>query len=383
MTDFHNVLFAMPFATAVVFLIIWGLEWKKLPKAVKAFYLPGAFIAVLLFFLMIHSCDIKTGYFHFFVIDVFGLSAVFFTFPAIIRYYRSLCSKTVRPDVFNTVVMVAAAIFFFFNLLYGILSEPDNIEGYMADAHQADDQMLHYNIFEWDMYHNSDVASIAMLVLSLLTVVALVRLVRKYGIRMHNFYADESGHDLKLIAGISVFLVLLLAYFWFLGMVSREIITICYCVSSIVGFVGFVLTFSVFYTAGKITRAVRDIHVPDAREPVNNVSSTAIETILDNWVNDSSKPYLKSGITLDDVAASTGIERSLISKYLNSILKVNFNEWVNGLRIGEAKRMLQSDSNRSILDIALSCGYTDQSVFSRAFRRFAGTTPTAFQKASR
>lgn len=65
MTDFHNVLFAMPFATAVVFLIIWGLEWKKLPKAVKAFYLPGAFIAVLLFFLMIHSCDIKTGYFHF------------------------------------------------------------------------------------------------------------------------------------------------------------------------------------------------------------------------------------------------------------------------------------------------------------------------------
>lgn len=49
-------------------------------------------------------------------------------------------------------------------------------------------------------------------------------------------------------------------------------------------------------------------------------------------------------------------------------------------RIDHAKTLL-TDTDRSLTDIALDTGFYDQAHFSRTFKRFTGTTPSAFREA--
>jgi AraC family transcriptional regulator len=53
-------------------------------------------------------------------------------------------------------------------------------------------------------------------------------------------------------------------------------------------------------------------------------------------------------------------------------------EYVSGERLELAKRLLLA-SDRSLLDIAFSTGFSSQANFNRAFRRSVGTTPGAYR----
>jgi AraC family transcriptional regulator len=54
-------------------------------------------------------------------------------------------------------------------------------------------------------------------------------------------------------------------------------------------------------------------------------------------------------------------------------------EYVRALRIEEAKARLQ-DSKEPLAEIAVACGFSDQSHFSTAFRRAVGVSPGAYRK---
>ena len=65
---------------------------------------------------------------------------------------------------------------------------------------------------------------------------------------------------------------------------------------------------------------------------------------------------------------------------LNQQLGQNFFEFVNGFRIAAAERCLADPGDqRSILDIALACGFGSKSTFNAVFKRMTGLTPTAFR----
>jgi AraC family transcriptional regulator len=53
-------------------------------------------------------------------------------------------------------------------------------------------------------------------------------------------------------------------------------------------------------------------------------------------------------------------------------------QYVLQQRIERAKQLLRQ-GNRAIADVALECGFTSQSNFTRAFRRATGMTPKAYQ----
>ena len=55
-----------------------------------------------------------------------------------------------------------------------------------------------------------------------------------------------------------------------------------------------------------------------------------------------------------------------------------FGEFVRRLRFEKARELLMSTS-RPISEIALACGFTDQSHFSRRFRGEFGVTPNSFR----
>lgn len=55
--------------------------------------------------------------------------------------------------------------------------------------------------------------------------------------------------------------------------------------------------------------------------------------------------------------------------------------WLLGCRL-DCARSLLADSQRSVADIALACGFSDQTSLTRAMRKVCDTTPAAYRRAS-
>ncbi|NIQ97090.1 MAG: helix-turn-helix domain-containing protein [Desulfuromonadales bacterium] len=89
---------------------------------------------------------------------------------------------------------------------------------------------------------------------------------------------------------------------------------------------------------------------------------------------------LAAPIRLDDAAREAGMSTSCFERYLKKQTGMTFVACVNSLRIARAKELLQADST-PILQVALACGFNNQSHFNRVFRKMTGTTPGAYRKA--
>ncbi len=82
-----------------------------------------------------------------------------------------------------------------------------------------------------------------------------------------------------------------------------------------------------------------------------------------------------------DAAAAFGVDRRTLARRLASS-RTSFRELLDEARHGEAQRLLQSTAV-SVAEIAARLGYSDTATFTRAFRRWAGTSPRQWRAASR
>ena len=92
-----------------------------------------------------------------------------------------------------------------------------------------------------------------------------------------------------------------------------------------------------------------------------------------------SEHFCESDICLDKVAENLFISKSYISKIFAKKLKCNFREYINSLRVNEAKAQL-SETDLKIIDIMENCGFKNQSSFNRVFFEECGVTPREYRK---
>jgi AraC-like DNA-binding protein len=91
--------------------------------------------------------------------------------------------------------------------------------------------------------------------------------------------------------------------------------------------------------------------------------------------------YVDGALDLKKLSELSGWSPNYISQALNQQLGQNFFEFVNGFRIAAAQRCLADPGDqRSILDIALACGFGSKSTFNAVFKRMTGLTPSAFRR---
>ncbi|MBU6219462.1 MAG: helix-turn-helix domain-containing protein [Bacteroidetes bacterium] len=94
---------------------------------------------------------------------------------------------------------------------------------------------------------------------------------------------------------------------------------------------------------------------------------------------ESEKFYLKPSITISDVSTALGTNDKYISLSVNKFARMNFNHYINTLRIQEAKKkLLEENTESSIQDIALACGFGNASSFIRVFKQTTGLTPAYY-----
>ncbi|BDD12280.1 hypothetical protein FUAX_47120 (plasmid) [Fulvitalea axinellae] len=96
----------------------------------------------------------------------------------------------------------------------------------------------------------------------------------------------------------------------------------------------------------------------------------------------TNKPYLDASLNLKMLSELTDIPSHRLSWLINKRFKKNFNEYVNGYRIQEFKKMANSQeySHMTLLGLAMTCGFNSKTAFNNAFKKITGLTPKAYMK---
>ena len=99
---------------------------------------------------------------------------------------------------------------------------------------------------------------------------------------------------------------------------------------------------------------------------------------LSNW--EYQKGYMRQGITIIQVSKELGINRTYLSNYINDTYAMNFNNWLNGLRIEEAKTRMLENRQIPLGQLSTTVGYTDLAHFSKQFKLREGIAPSYWLK---
>lgn len=82
---------------------------------------------------------------------------------------------------------------------------------------------------------------------------------------------------------------------------------------------------------------------------------------------------------LQTLASELNLHWAHLSREFPRYFHCNFGTYIRQIRIEKSLALLR-DKRLSLTDIALQCGFADQSHFIRCFREFLGVTPKAFRK---
>ncbi len=83
-------------------------------------------------------------------------------------------------------------------------------------------------------------------------------------------------------------------------------------------------------------------------------------------------------IGLQDVANHVGLSPSYFSSLFRRTTGVDLRDYLNQTRVEESKRLL-SNTDYSLVDIAVAMGFNDQSYFSKVFKKYTGLTPRQYR----
>jgi len=88
--------------------------------------------------------------------------------------------------------------------------------------------------------------------------------------------------------------------------------------------------------------------------------------------------HLADDISRDDTAAAAGMSPSHFSRLMKEKLGRSFTELLTQMRVDKSKELLRL-TDRSIICVALECGFKDQSYFTKVFQRYTGCTPREYR----
>jgi AraC-like DNA-binding protein len=120
-------------------------------------------------------------------------------------------------------------------------------------------------------------------------------------------------------------------------------------------------------------------------EPQRYKSSTVTDDQQKNMIGrltrlmSENKPFLKPDFSLPELAQQLGTSVHVLSQVINVGLGKSFFEMTAEYRVEEAKRLLKTQMNIKVEEIAEQVGYNSKSSFNTAFKKITGQTPSAFR----
>ena len=89
--------------------------------------------------------------------------------------------------------------------------------------------------------------------------------------------------------------------------------------------------------------------------------------------------HLTEKLTLDDIAENSGMSRSRFSTVFKETMGITLWDYICEKRIELVMQKLEQVQDRSMLDIALECGFNNTANFNKAFKKQTGCTPKDYK----
>ncbi len=115
------------------------------------------------------------------------------------------------------------------------------------------------------------------------------------------------------------------------------------------------------------------------RSRLNGIDEDEVSNKL-KFLMEHEKLFTDEELSLKQLSDELGITPHQLSQYLNEKMNSNFNRYINQYRIEEAKQMLISEPERSILSISYGVGFNSKSSFYRAFYQSTNKAPHVYRK---
>lgn len=112
-------------------------------------------------------------------------------------------------------------------------------------------------------------------------------------------------------------------------------------------------------------------------EGMFNYTDNKNNDIIKNAINYITSSFNKP-ITLEEVSAFVHLNPAYFSSIFKKHTGLSFKEYLNMVRVEESRRLL-SNTDYSIMDIAIACGFDSQSYFSKVFKKYTGVTPKQYR----
>ncbi len=94
--------------------------------------------------------------------------------------------------------------------------------------------------------------------------------------------------------------------------------------------------------------------------------------------------YLRPDLTLPELAGALNRSVNHVSQAINAGFGMSFFDYLNEFRVRDAMQLLvDKESEKTILSIALEVGFNSTSTFYVAFKKVTGKTPAQFRKSQR
>jgi len=201
---------------------------------------------------------------------------------------------------------------------------------------------------------------------------------RAYVQKIYNYFSIQEANRLRWVrtayfATITIGVVALLSlYLNEAFAILFNILYVSFFVYFGIRFINYIFIFQEIETAivSSDTKGVKG-------ERESSYSFNQLEQAINEW--EQKKRYTESGITIEQVAGEIKTNRTYLSTYINTYKRMTFNEWINDLRIEEAKRMLISNPELPVGQIGVMIGLPDKSNFGRQFSKKTGSSPLAWR----
>ena len=103
-----------------------------------------------------------------------------------------------------------------------------------------------------------------------------------------------------------------------------------------------------------------------------------IEKKIKGWIDTDG--YIRPGLTIKELSDKLQTNRTYLSGYIKTKYDMSFRDWITGLRIEYAKRLLAQNPRLTVADISEKSGFLSPSHFIRMFKENAGCTPVKWKK---
>lgn len=217
-----------------------------------------------------------------------------------------------------------------------------------------------------------------------------LKLIAKHGTKVKDYYSDAQGKLLNWVWWLCVIIIVL-----DLLLLSESIIT-----KSIYGEYTYPITSAlnvifIFWVALSGFRQ-KVVTLPTLKAfPTNNKNTATAPQVATNEDADTyqkvltylekEKAFTNPDLLLADLASQLHLSQRHLSELINQQFQTNFNQFINQLRVAEAKKLLVDNkyAHINILGIGYECGFNSKSAFYTAFKKIVGQTPAKYQKQAR